>query len=156
MNELKIVLNKLEKIREKTLNRLEHLTQEQLDSLPTPLKDKRMWSQGEVFMHLAIDEFYLCELIVRPLLEGIKPPEGIRFLPPPPPYGNEKEVIQFWLKRSRLQTKRFFENWPENANLNLMHVGGLRAMNGLGWFEGYAAHEKYHHQQLDRLIKQFS
>ena len=35
-------------------------------------------------MHLAIDEFYLRELIARPLLEGVKPPEGITFLPPPP------------------------------------------------------------------------
>jgi hypothetical protein len=65
-----------------------------------------------------------------------------------------KEVIQFWFERARLQTRRFFENLPHNAKLDVTHEGGLRAMNGLEWFEGYAGHEVYHHQQLDRLIAQ--
>ena len=106
-------------------------------------------------MHLAIDEFYLRELIARPLLEGIKPPDGIRFLPPPPPYGTPKEAIRFWFERARLQTRRYFDDWPDTVNLELTHVGGLNAArNGLEWFEGYGGHEAFHHQQIDRLIAQ--
>jgi hypothetical protein len=148
------VLKKLEEVRFKTLRRLDNLTQEQLNTRPAQSKDKEEWSLGEVFMHLAIDEFYLRELIARPLLEGTKPPGGLLFLPPPPPYGTTKEVIQFWFQRARLQTRRFFENWSENADLDMTHEGGLKAMNGLEWFEGYAGHEAYHHQQIDRLIAQ--
>jgi hypothetical protein len=107
-------------------------------------------------MHLAIDELYLRELIAIPLLEGIKPPERVEFLPPPPPYGQTKEVIQFWFERARLQTRRYFESWPEDANLEVTHEGGLRRMNGLGWFEGYGGHEAFHHQQIERLITQVS
>ena len=86
--------------------------------------------------------------------EGIKPPDGVRFLPPPPPYGTSKEVIQFWFGRARLQTRRFFDDWPADANLDAAHEGGLRVMNGLEWFEGYGGHEVVHHQQIDRLIAQ--
>ena len=96
------------------------------------------------------------ELLALPLLEGIKPPDGVTFLPPPPPYKVSKEVIQFWLARARIQTRRIFKNWPENANLKLMHEGGLKEMNGLDWFEGYAGHEAYHHNQIDRLIARLS
>lgn len=154
MKDPQMVLKKLEEVRLETLRRLDNLTQEQLDTRPPQSKDKEEWSLGEVFMHLAIDEFYLRELIARPLLEGIKPPNGLTFLPPPPPYGTTKEVIQFWFQRARLQTRRFFENWPKNADLDMTHEGGLRAMNGLEWFEGYAGHEAFHFQQLDRLIAQ--
>jgi hypothetical protein len=76
-------------------------------------------------MHLAIDEIYLRELIARPLVGGIKPPEGVRFLPQPPPYGTPKEVIQYWFERVCLQTRRFLDNWPPDANLELLHEGGL-------------------------------
>ncbi|MEE8391523.1 MAG: hypothetical protein V3S14_12110 [Anaerolineae bacterium] len=48
----------------------------------------------EKTIHDPIDEFYLRELIARALLEGIKPPDGVRFLPPPPPYGTPREVNQ--------------------------------------------------------------
>ena len=58
-------------------------------------------------MHLAIDEMYLRELIALPLLEGVKPPEGVSFLPPPPPYGTSKAVIGFWFERARVQTQHF-------------------------------------------------
>jgi hypothetical protein len=153
MKDPQTVLRKLEEIRIETLQRLENLTQEQLNVRPPQVGDKEEWSLGEVFMHLAIDEFYLRELIARPLLEGIKPPDALRFLPPPPPYGTAKEVIIFWFERARLQTRRFFEKWPEDANTDLTHEGGLSAMNGLEWFEGYAGHEAHHHQQLDRLIE---
>lgn len=146
------VLDRLEEIRMETLERLDNLAQEQLDWRPSRADGEEAWSLGEVFMHLAIDEFYLRELIARPLLEGIKPPEGVRFLPPPPAYGTAKETIQFWFERARLQTRRLFENWPSDANLDVRHEGGLQAMNGLEWLEGYGGHEAFHHQQIDRLI----
>jgi hypothetical protein len=151
-----MVLERLDQVRAETLRRLESLTQEQLDGRPPPAGGEQEWSLGEVFMHLAIDEFYLRELIARPLLEGIKPPDGIRFLPPPPPYGATKEVIRFWFERARLQTHRLFRDWPSYANLDLTHEGGLEAMNGLEWFEGYAGHEAFHHRQIDHLIAQLS
>ena len=87
MKDPQAIFRKLEEIRNETLRRLDNLTQEQLDTRPPQVKEKEEWSLGEVFMHLAIDEFYLRELIARPLLEGIKPPDALRFLPPPPPYG---------------------------------------------------------------------
>ena len=147
------VLNKMDRVRAKTLGYLEGLSQEQLDRRPPPGPEgEGEWSLGEAFMHLAIDEFYLRELIARPLLEGVKPPDGVTFLPPPPPYGTGKEVIQFWFARARAQTRRLFENWPPEADLDLTHEGGLEAMNGLEWFEGYAGHEAFHHQQIDDLI----
>ena len=148
------VLEHLDQVRAETLRRLESLTQEQLDWRPPQAEGDDEWSLGEVFMHLAIDEFYLRELIARPLLEGIKPPDGVRFLPPPPPYRSTMEVIRFWFERARLQTHRLFGDWPSDANLGLTHEGGLEAMNGLEWFEGYAGHEAFHHSQIDRLIAQ--
>ncbi|MCP4542843.1 MAG: DinB family protein [Chloroflexi bacterium] len=148
------ILNKLEEIRTETLRRLEDLSQEQLDQRPPQADGEGIWSLGEIFMHLAIDEFYLRELIARPLLEGIEPPDGVRFLPPPPPYGTPKDVIQFWFERARLQTRRFFDNWPPDANLDVTHEGGLKAMNGLEWFAGYGGHEAFHHPQIDELIAQ--
>jgi hypothetical protein len=154
MKDPQMVLRELEKVRVKTLRRLDNLTQEQLNTHPPQADGEEEWSLGEVFMHLAIDEFYVRELIARPLLEGIKPPNGVRFLPPPPPYGTTKEVIQFWFERTRLQTRRFFEDWPPDADLDVTHEGGLEAMNGLEWFEGYAGHEAFHHRQIDRLITQ--
>jgi hypothetical protein len=78
----------------------------------------------------------------------------VRFLPPPPPYGTSKDVVRFWFKRARLATRCFFNNWPADANLDLMHEGDLEAMNGLEWFVGYGGHEAFYHQQIDRLIAQ--
>jgi hypothetical protein len=150
------IFAQLEEVRARTLQYLDGLTQEQLDWQPSTVTDEDGWSLGEVFMHLAIDELYLRELIAIPLLEGIKPPEGIRFLPPPPPYGQTKEVILFWFERARLQTRRYFEAWPAEANLEVLHEGGLRLMNGLEWFDGYGGHEAFHHQQIERLITQMS
>jgi hypothetical protein len=148
------VLRRLEQVRAETLRRLESLTQERLDWRPPQIDGEEEWSLGEVFMHLAIDELYLRELIARPLLEGIQPPEGVRFLPPPPPYRMSKDVIRFWFERARIVTRRFFDNWPSDANLDMRHEGGLEAMNGLEWFAGYGGHEAFHHQQIDRLIAQ--
>ena len=155
MKDRQVVLDNLEEIRAETLRRLSSLTQEQLNWRP-PQDDGAAWSLGEIFMHLAIDEFYLRELIARPLLEGIKPPEGVRFLPPPPPHGTPKEVIQFWFERARLQTRRLFDGWSPDANLDVKHAGGLEPMNGLEWFEGYGGHEMFHYQQIDGLIAQLS
>ena len=148
---------RLETVRAGTLSRLEGLTQEQLDWLPpaSPSDNgETSWSLGEVFMHLAIDEHYLREQIVRPLLEGVRPPEGVSFLPPPPPYGTPKEVIHFALERARLMTQRLIAAWPPNANLALQHHGGLAPMNGAEWLMGYGGHEAFHHRQIDALRAQ--
>jgi hypothetical protein len=152
MTDPKSVLGRLENARAETLRALDTLTQEELDWRPPPADGEGEWSLGEILMHLAIDEIYLRELIALPLLEGVKPPDGVRFLPPPPPYGMAKAVIEFWFERARLQTRRFFGDWPEDASLALTHEGGLRAMNGLEWFEGYAGHEAFHHQQIASVI----
>lgn len=148
MKDAKSVFGRLENTRAETLQTLDSLTQEELDWRPPPADGEQEWSLGEIFMHLAIDEIYLRELIALPLLEGIKPPDCVRFLPPPPPYGTPKAVIEFWFERARLQTRRFFDDWPENATLDLTHEGGLQEMNGLEWFDGYAGHEAFHHQQI--------
>jgi hypothetical protein len=152
MSDPHAVLRTLEEIRTGTLRRLGCLTEAQLGWRPPPGDEEEPWSLGEVFMHLAIDEFYLRELIARPLLEGIKPPDGVRFLPPPPPHGMSREVIEFWFRRARLQTRRYFDNWPPDADLELCHEGGLQAMNGLEWFAGYGGHEAFHHRQIDQLM----
>ena len=156
MEETKSILRKLEEVRADTLHLLEDLTQAQLDARLPQCKDEEAWSLGEVFMHLAIDEIYLRELIARPLLDGIKPPDDVSFLPPPPPYGIHKDVIFFWLYRSRVETRRLLDNLPEDANLDITHEGGFKAMNGLQWLEAYAGHEAFHHQQINDLIAQMS
>jgi hypothetical protein len=152
MEDPQTVLAQLEAVRSRTLQYLDGLTQEQLDWRPSTVTGEEDWSLGEVFMHLAIDELYLRELIAIPLLEGIKPPEDVGFLPPPPPYGQKMEVILFWFERARLQTRRYFEAWPLEANLEVLHEGGLSLMNGLEWFDGYGGHETFHHQQIERLV----
>jgi len=154
MEETKSILRKLEDVRADTLHLLEDLTQAQLDARPPQSKDEEAWSLGEVFMHLAIDEIYLRELIARPLLDGIKPPDDVSFFPPPTPYGIPKDVIFFWFDRSRVETRRLLGNLPEDANLDITHEGGFEAMNGLQWIEAYAGHEAYHHQQINDLIAQ--
>ncbi len=154
MEKVQGVLAKLDTIRAETLQRLDKLSQTDLDWRPPQGDGEEAWSLGEIFMHLAIDEIYLRELIALPLLEGVKPPDGVRFLPPPPPYGTAKAVIEFWFERARLQTRRFFDDWPEGATLDLTHEGGLEAMTGLEWFEGYAGHEAFHHQQIASVIAQ--
>jgi len=150
------VLARLDKIRDETLQRLEGLTQEQLDYHPTAEDDSQEWSLGEVFMHLAIDEIYLRELIARPLLEGVKPPDGVGFLPPSPPHGTPQPVIRFWFQRARAETRCYLENWPAAADLQLAHDGGFGPLTGLEWIEGYGGHEAFHHQQIDGLIEQVS
>jgi hypothetical protein len=150
MSDVLAILGNLDRIRAGTLKRLDGLTQAQLDWRPPD----GSWSLGEVFIHLAIDEHYLREQIARPLLEGVKPPEAVTFLPPPPPYGATKAVIQFWFDRARTMTRRLIEAWPADGNLELKHVGGLDAMNSAEWFEGYGGHEAFHHQQIDRLMAQ--
>jgi len=156
MEENKSILRKLEDVRADTLHLLEDLTQAQLDARPLQSEDEEVWSLGEVFMHLAIDEIYLRELIARPLLDGIKPPVDVSFLPPPPPYGIPKDVIFFWFDRSRIETLSLLDNLPEDANLDITHEGGFEAMNGLQWLEAYTGHEAYHHQQINALIAQMS
>ncbi len=151
------ILQFMDSVRAETLKRFNGLTQVQLDWKLPKGGGEEAWSLGEVFMHLAIDEHYLREHISRPLLEGVKPPEGITFLPPPPPYGASREVIAFWFDRARLMTRRLIESWPTDANLELRHHGGFdEASNGAEWLMGYAGHEKFHHKQIDALITQVS
>jgi hypothetical protein len=147
------VLAGLERIRADTVRRLHALNQNQLDARPPATEKEQPWSLGEVFMHIAIDEAYLRELIARPLREGIKPPNEITFLPPPPPHGARKHEIQFWLERSRSQTMVFVEDWPADWHPDLKHEGGLELMNALEWLEGYGGHEASHHRQIDALIQ---
>ncbi len=157
MTEPCVILKELDAVRAETLKQLNELTQEQLDWRPaTSASDEEIWSLGEIFMHLAIDEHYLREQIARPLLEGVKPPKGVSFLPPPPPYGTPKEVIRFWFERARTMTRRMIEGWPADANLELKHTGGLEPMNGVEWLEGYGGHETFHHRQIDALIAQLA
>ena len=144
------VLDQLEKIRAETLKRFVPLTQPQLDWHPSDGE----WSLGEIFHHIALDEHYLREQIARPLLEGIKPPEEVTFIPPPPFNGAKKEVIEFWFERARTMTRRMIETWPPDGNVELTHIGGLEAMNSLEWLEGYGGHEAFHHQQIDKMIAQ--
>lgn len=153
MEETQAVLERLESVRDETLRRLAALSQEALDHRPPPESEgEEAWSPGEIFMHLAIDEIYVRELIARPLLEGVRPPDGVRFLPPPPPHGLPKDVIHYWFECARTLTRRLLEAWPEDANLTLRHEGGLREMNALEWLRGYAAHEELHQRQLDDLL----
>ena len=151
MSEPQDTLSKLETVRAETLRVLQSLGQEELDCCPSGESE---WSLGEVFMHLAMDEIYLRELIARPLLEGVKPPDAVGFLPPPPQYGEPKELILFWFHRAREGTRRLFASWPAHANLTLTHEGGLGAMNGLQWLEGYAGKEAYFHLQIGDLMAQ--
>jgi hypothetical protein len=149
------ILNELEQIRAETLSRLEALTQEQLDWKPrSENQGEDAWSLGEIFMHLAADEYYLRDLIANPLLEGVQPPKEIFFIPPPPPHGMKKDVIRFWFERARRITRGYLENLPSDVNLELKHEGGLRPMNGLEWFQGYGGHEAFHHNQIDSLTAQ--
>jgi hypothetical protein len=114
------ILAKMDEVRAETLRRLNDLTQEELDWRPgTKLADTGAdeWSLGEVFMHIAIDEHHLRENIARPLLEDVKPPESIEFLPPPPPCDLPKDAILFWFERTRLLTRRLLQNFPADANL---------------------------------------
>jgi hypothetical protein len=143
-------------VRAETLKRFAPLSQAQLDWRPPAngQSGESAWSLGEVFMHLAIDENYLRDNIARPLLEGVKPPDALSFLPPPPSYGTQKDVIDFWFARARLLTRRMLETLPAAINRDLKHAGGLDPMNGLEWFFGYAGHEAYHHRQLDTLVTQ--
>ena len=154
MTEPAEVLDSMENARRRTLEILENLSQEQLDYQPAAGEDGQEWSLGEVFMHLAIDEIYLREMIARPLMESVKPPDGIGFLPPPPPYGTSKDLIFYWFERARLQTRKLLEDWPGNANLVLKHHGGLQDMNALQWLLGYASHELFHHQQIKTILSQ--
>jgi hypothetical protein len=148
---LEAVIENLEGVRAQTLARLRGLAQGQLDWRPPADDDGQAWSLGEVFMHIAIDEIYVRELISRPLLEGISPPQGVTFYPPPPPYGMPKEVILFWLQRARHGTLAFLRDIPEDADLARAHAGGLEPMTGIEWLHGYASHEAYHAKQIDRL-----
>lgn len=145
------VLDRLEQIRAETLQRFEPLTQEQLDWRPADNE----WSLGEIFHHIALDEHYLREQIARPLMESVKPPDDVIFIPPPPFNGAKKEVIEFWFSRARTMTRRMIEAWPADGNVELTHIGGLEAMNSLGWLEGYGGHEAFHHKQIDIVIAQW-
>ena len=163
MQDPRAILSELEAVRAETLLRLETATQAQLDARPTPTPhNSGAWSLGEIFMHIAGDEIYLRELIARPLLEGVLPPEGVGFVPPPPAAGLSKDVIAFWFKRARAETRRLLLAWPVDADLTARHDGGLVAvfgrapMNALEWLESYGDHEAFHHRQIDAVRQDLS
>ncbi len=146
------VMKFLEEVRSLTLERLSRLSQARLDARPSRTDGEQPWSLGETFMHIAIDELYLREMISRPLRDGVVPPRDLTFLPPPPPHGTSKEIIQYWLDRARSQTVVYVKDWPAHWDADLKHEGGLQLMNALEWLEGYGGHEKFHHRQIDALI----
>lgn len=152
------ILGFMTAVRAETLKRFAPLTQAQLDwQPPEHSADHHSWSLGEIFMHIALDEHYLREQLARPLLEGVKPPDGIEFYPPPPPYGLPKDAIQFWFDRARLMTVRLLETDCKKWNLELRHNGGFdEASNGAEWLMGYAGHEKFHHKQIDAMLERVS
>ncbi len=153
------ILGELEAVRAETLRRLAPLTQAQLAQRPpaTP-ENSGAWSLGEIFVHIASDEIYLRELIARPLLEGVQPPEGVGFRPPPPVAGLTKDVIEFWFERARSVTRRLLREWPAEADGTTRHDGGLVALfggsslNALEWLESFGGHEAFHHRQIDAVM----
>ncbi len=154
---LEDVWHVLEEVRAQTLALFKPLSREQLDRRPPADSGadgaaEIGWSLGEVFMHIAIDEIYVRELLSRPLREGLTPPESIRFLPPPPPYATPKPAILWWLEQARRGTRRYLQQWPQDADVSRTHAGGLSPMTSLGWLEGFASHEAFHHRQIDSLI----
>jgi hypothetical protein len=149
------VFKQMEETRKNTYERLSKVNQSQLDTRPPHLGQEEVWSLGEIFMHIAIDEIYLREMISRPLRDGILPPVGITFLPPPPPYGVDKQTIRFWLERARSQTQIYIKGWPLQWDMDLRHAGNLRPMNALEWLLGYSGHEASHHSQIDAMIERF-
>lgn len=147
------VLDQLNEVRADTLARLAGLSQAQLDARPPRTAEEQPWSLGEVFMHIAADEIYLREMLSRPLREGTTPPDGVTYLPPPPPHGVAKEVIRFWLDRARVQTAAYVADWPAKWDPDLRFEGGLEPMNALEWLAGYGGHEKFHHRQIAALVE---
>ena len=163
MQDPRAILSELDAVRAEALQRLESATRAQLDARPAPTPhNSGAWSLGELFMHIAGDEIYLRELIARPLLEGVLPPEGVGFVPPPPAAGLPKDVIAFWFQRARAETRRLLLTWPADADLNARHDGGLVAvfggapMNALEWLESYGGHEAFHHRQIDAVRQDLS
>lgn len=154
------ILDELEAVRAVTLRHLAPLTQPQLDHRPpaTP-ENSGAWSLGEIFVHIASDEIYLRELIARPLLEGVQPPEGVGFRPPPPVAGLPKDVIEFWFERARWVTRRLLREWPAEAGGTTRHDGGLVAvlgespLNALEWLESFGGHEAFHHRQIEAVLQ---
>jgi hypothetical protein len=158
------ILQTLEVIRAETLKCLEPLTQADLDWRPpvTP-ENSDGWSLGEMFHHIALDEHYLREHLARPLLEGVAPPAGIQYIPPPPAYGLSKEALLFWFQRARIMTRRLLvAEWPPAANLDLRHSGGLAEifggppMNSAEWLEGFGGHEAFHQKQILATINRLA
>jgi hypothetical protein len=80
LTDLQSVSDTLDVVRQATLERLVERSQPQLDWSPSQSIGSAEWSPGEVFMHIALDEIYLRELIARPLIEGVQPPEDVRFI----------------------------------------------------------------------------
>ncbi len=163
MPDPRAILSELDAVRAETLRRLSSTTQDQLDARPDPTPhNSGAWSLGEIFMHIAGDEIYLRELIARPLLEGVLPPDGVGFVPPPPAAGLPKDVIAFWFQRARAGTRRLLLEWPADADLNARHDGGLVAvfggapMNAIEWLEAYGGHEAFHHKQIDAVRRDVS
>jgi len=148
------LLQELDTRRAETLGRLAGLTQAQLDWRPPTGEGEAAWSLGEVFMHLAIDEYYLGDQLGRFWLEGTPPPEGERALPPPP-YGIPAGEIRQLFVDTRTRTRNLIETWQTTPNLARRPDGGA-AGNWTDWLGAYSAHEVFHQRQMDTLIAQLS
>ena len=147
------IMQKLDAIRAATLRRLDGLTQAQLDWRPPGGTGEAAWSLGEVFMHLAIDEYYLGDHLGRLWLEGVQPLDGGRSLPPPP-YGVAVDEIRQLFADTRTRTRSLIETLQTNPHLPFRAGAGGAGMNGADWLAAYGEHEASHQRQMDTLIAQ--
>jgi hypothetical protein len=147
------IMQQLDAIRAATLRRLDGLTQAQLDWRPPGGTGEAAWSLGEVFMHLAIDEYYLGDHLGRLWLEGVQPPDGARSLPLPP-YGVAVAEIRQLFADTRTRTRNLIETWQADSQLPFRAGGDGAGMNGADWLAAYGEHEASHQQQIDTLLAQ--
>jgi hypothetical protein len=147
------ILRQLDAIRAATLGRLAGLTQEQLDWRPPGEAGDAAWSLGEVFMHLAIDEYDLGTQLGRLWLEKGQPQEQARALPPPP-YGVGRDELQGLFADMRTRTHNLIASWPAHPNLAGQPGSSQARMPGIDWLITYGQHEASHWQQMDALVAQ--
>jgi hypothetical protein len=148
------ILQQLDAIRAATLQRLDGLTQEQLDWRPLGAMGDAAWSLGEVFMHLAIDEYYLGEQLGRLWLEGGRAGERPQSLPPPP-YGIPADELRGLFADTRTRTRNLIAHWPVHPDLPAPPGSGPARMPGREWLVAYGEHEVSHWRQIDSLLAQW-
>jgi hypothetical protein len=142
-------LQALDTIRAATLRRLDSRSQAQLDWRPPDGTGEAAWSLGEVFMHLATDEYYLGDQLGRLWLEGVQPPDGERPLPAPPSGVPAADIRQLFTD-TRTRTRNLIETWQTTPSL--AHNPNAGAGHWAGWLTAYGEHEVSHQRQMDTLI----